>query len=271
MMITKIDRAAPVMEPLPDPPEKTDMQQVRHYVAARSALGAYLGGRGDVLVAGYGYLIVSRESVEDWAEHFYPDCVVAFGVDPESIIDRNGYVISEVGKPPDFVLEIASKTTSSRDETVKLEGYANMMVPEYWMFDGSGKGYYSRVLSGYRLVGDAYRPIELTEEADGEVRGYSPALSLYLCADVENRLRFWDSATQEYLPTHKEAIDGQARAEAAREREWALRINAESAQEQERALRINAESARERERAARIEAEAEIERLRDRLRRTDLG
>ena len=270
-MITKIDRAAPVMEPLPDPPEKTDMQQVRHYVAARSALGAYLGGRGDVLVAGYGYLIVSRESVEDWAEHFYPDCVVAFGVDPESIIDRNGYVISEVGKPPDFVLEIASKTTSSRDETVKLEGYANMMVPEYWMFDGSGKGYYSRVLSGYRLVGDAYRPIELTEEADGEVRGYSPALSLYLCADVENRLRFWDSATQEYLPTHKEAIDGQARAEAAREREWALRINAESAQEQERALRINAESARERERAARIEAEAEIERLRDRLRRTDLG
>ena len=270
-MITKIDRAAPVMEPLPDPPEKTDMQQDRHYVPARSALGAYLGGRGDVLVAGYGYLIVSRESVGDWAEHFYPDCVVAFGVDPESIIDRNGYVISEVGKPPDFVLEIASKTTSSRDETVKLEGYANMMVPEYWMFDGSGKGYYSRVLSGYRLVGDAYRPIELTEEADGEVRGYSPAQSLFLCADVENRLRFWDSAAQEYLPTHKEAIDGQARAEAAREREWALRINAESAQEQERALRINAESARERERAARIEAEAEIERLRDRLRRTDLG
>ena len=270
-MITKIDRAATVMEPLPDPPEKTDMQQDRHYVPARSALGAYLGGRGDVLVAGYGYLIVSRESVGDWAEHFYPDCVVAFGVDPESIIDRNGYVISEVGKPPDFVLEIASKTTSSRDETVKLEGYANMMVPEYWMFDGSGKGYYSRVLSGYRLVGDAYRPIELTEEADGEVRGYSPALSLFLCADVENRLRFWDSDTQEYLPTHEEAIEGQARAEAAREREWALRINAESAQEQERALRINAESARERERAARIEAEAEIERLRDRLRRTDLG
>ena len=256
-MITKIDRATTVMEPLPDPPQRTDMQQDRHYVAARSALGAFFGGRGDVLVAGDGYLIVSTGSVEDWAEHFYPDCVVAFGVDPESIIDRNGYVISEVGKPPDFVLEIASKTTSSRDETVKLEGYANMMAPEYWMFDGSGKGYYSRVLSGYRLVGDAYRPIELTEEADGEVRGYSPALSLYLCVDVENRLRFWDSATQEYLPTHREAIEGQARSEAARERESALRINAEAELE--------------RERAARIEAEAEVERLRDRLRRSDSG
>ena len=96
------------------------------------------------------------------------------------------------------------------------------------MFDGSGKGYYSRVLSGYRLVGDAYQPIELTVEADGEVRGYSPALSLYLCVDVENRLRFWDPAIQEYLPTHREAIEGQARSEAARERESALRIHGRS-------------------------------------------
>ena len=256
-MITKLDRATTVMEPLPDPPKKRDMQHDRHCVAALSALGAFWGGRGDVLVAGDGYLIVSTGSVEDWAEHFYPDCVVAFGVDPESIIDRNGYVISEVGKPPDFVMEIASKTTSSRDETVKLEGYANMMAPEYWMFDGSGKGYYSRVLSGNRLVGDAYQPIELTEEADGEVRGYSPTLSLYLCVDVENRLRFWDPDTQEYLPTHREAIEGQARSEAARERESARRINAEAELE--------------RERAARIEAEAEVERLRDRLRRSDSG
>ena len=256
-MITKLDRATTVMEPLPDPPEKRDMQQNRHCVASGSALGAFFGGRGDVLVAGDGYLIVSTGSVEDWAEHFYPDCVVAFGVDPESIIDRNGYVISEVGKPPDFVMEIASKTTSSRDETVKLEGYANMMVPEYWMFDGSGKGYYSRVLSGYRLVGDAYRPIELTEEADGEVRGYSPTLSLYLCVDVENRLRFWDPDIQEYLPTHREAIEGQARAEAARERESARRIEAEN------------RAAQAENRAA--DAEAEVERLRDRLRRSDLG
>ena len=241
-MITRIDRATTVMEPLPDPPKGRDMQQLGHTAGVYTTLGAFFQERGDVLVSGQGYLLFSTGSVRDWAEHFYPDCVVAFGVDPESIIDRNGYVISEVGKPPDFVLEIASKTTSSRDETVKLEGYANMMVPEYWMFDGSGKGYYSRVLSGYRLVGDAYRPVELTEQADGEVRGYSPALSLYLCADVENRLRFWDPAAQQYLSTHREAIEGQALAEAARGRE----------------------------RAARIEAEAEIERLRDRLRRSDM-
>ena len=235
-MITKLDIAAAAIEPLPDPPEKTDMRQDIHYVPARSTLGAYFGKFDDVLVAGYGYLIVSRGSVEDWGQHFYPDCVVAFGVDPEAIIARNGYVISEVGKPPEFVLEIASRTTAPRDETVKREGYAEMGVPEYWRFDGSGMGFYSRPLSGDRLVGDAYEPIEITEEADGEVRGYSRALSLYLCSDAENRLRFWDPATQKYLPTHLEAME--------------------------------AMDERDQERAARIEAEAEIARLRDRLRRS---
>ena len=111
-------------------------------------------------------------------------------------------MISEVGKPPEFVLEIASRTTAPRDETVKREGYAELGVSEYWRFDGSGKGLYSRPLSGDRLVGDAYEPIEITEEADGEVRGYSRALYLYLCSDLENRLRFWDPATRKYLPTH---------------------------------------------------------------------
>ena len=235
-MITKLDTATAVIESLPDPPEKTDMRQDIHYVPARSTLGAYFGKFDDVLVAGYGYLIVSRGSVEDWGQHFYPDCVVAFGVDPEAIIARNGYVISEVGKPPALVLGIASRTTAPRDESVKREGYAELGVSEYWRFDGSRMGLYSRPLSGDRLVGDAYEPIEITEEADGEVRGYSRALSLYLCSDAENRLRFWDPATQKYLPTHLEAME--------------------------------AMDERDQERAARIEAEAEVARLRERLRRS---
>ncbi len=236
-MITKLDTATAVIESLPDPPENPDMQQTRHLVQAHSTLGSHFGKRDDVLVAGEGYLIVCIGSVEDWGQHFYPDCVVAFGVEPKAIIARNGYVISEVGKPPEFVLEIASETTASRDETVKREGYAELGVSEYWRFDGSGKGLYSQPLSGDRLAGDAYEPIELTEEADGEVRGYSRALSLYLCSDDENRLRFWDPETQKYLPTHDEAMEER---------------------DQERAARIEAEN-----RAA--EAEAEIARLRDRL------
>ena len=229
-MTTKLDTGAAAIEALPDPPKKHDMQQLDHCVQAISTLKAHFRRSEDVLVAGNGYLIVSTGSVQDWRHHFYPDCFVAFGVNPKAITTRNGYVISEVGKPPEFVLEIASRTTARRDETVKREGYAALGVPEFWRFDGSGEGYYSRPLSGDRLVGDAYEPIELTEEADGEVSGYSHALSLYLCSDPENRLRFWDPESQEYLTTYEEAIEE-----------------------------------RNQERAARIEAEAEITRLRDRL------
>ena len=242
-MTTKLERSTAVIEELPDPPEKTDMQQDRHYVPVRSTLEAHFGKRGDVLVAGNGYLIVSRGSVRDWKDHFYPDCVVAFGVDPETIIDTNGYVISEVGKPPDFVLEIASETTAQRDETVKRKGYAEMGVSEYWRFDGSGEGRYSQPLAGDRLVGGSYRAIELNEESDGEMRGYSRALSLYLCSDGRC-LRLWDPTNREYLPTHVEAIEGQTEAVAERDRERSARIEAER-------------------RAA--EAEAEVARLRDRL------
>ena len=107
-------------------------------------------------------------------------------------------------------------------------------------------------------MGDAFEPIELTEEADGEVRGYSPALSLYLCVDDEDRLRFWDPATQEYLSTHLEAMEGQAQAIEERDQERSARIESEN-----RVADVEVE--RDRERRARIEAEAEIAMLRDRL------
>ena len=252
-MITKLDTATAVIESLPDPPENPDMQQTEHLVQAHSTLGAHFGKRDDVLVSGEGYLLVSADSVEDWGQHFYPDCIVAFGVDPKAIADRNGYVIAEVGKPPDFVLEIASPSTASRDETVKRSGYEAMGVLEFWRFDGSGKGFYVRPLSGDRLVGNVYVPIEL-EEVDGETRGYSQALSLYLCVDAESRLRFWDPVTQEYLPTHLEAVDRAA--------EMARR----AAEMADRAAEMAA--ARDRERAARMEAEAEVARLRSMLGRS---
>ena len=37
-----------------------------------------------------------------------PDLLVALRADPETYRENNGYIISDQGKPPDFVLEIAS-------------------------------------------------------------------------------------------------------------------------------------------------------------------
>ena len=61
----------------------------------------------------------------------YPDLMVAFGVDPEDYRETNGYVISEQGKPPDWVLEIASEGTGQNDVGVKREFYQGLGIGEY--------------------------------------------------------------------------------------------------------------------------------------------
>ena len=111
------------------------MQQYNRLVAFDSILRAHFAQRADVLISGQGYL--RREAGND-AERLAPDCVVAFGVNPDAIVARNGYVISEVGKPPDFVLEVASRSTGRRDYTVKrsrirrLWGAGILAVRPHW-------------------------------------------------------------------------------------------------------------------------------------------
>ena len=56
--------------------------------------------------------------------------------------DATAIVIWEVGKPPDFVLEVASESTASNDTGDKRDLYARMGVAEYWRFDASGGDFY---------------------------------------------------------------------------------------------------------------------------------
>ena len=130
-MITKLDTATAVIESLPDPPENPDMQQTEHLVQAHSTLGAHFGKRDDVLVSGEGYLLVSADSVEDWGQHFYPDCIVAFGVDPKAIADRNGYVICRGGQASRFRAgdSVALHGFEGRDgEEVRVRGDGSVGV-----------------------------------------------------------------------------------------------------------------------------------------------
>ena len=63
----------------------------------------------------------------------------------------NGYVIEEVGKPPDLVMEVASASTGRNDYTEKRITYADLAVPEYWRFDYTGGAYHDAPLAGDRL------------------------------------------------------------------------------------------------------------------------
>ena len=206
------------LDPLPDPPRLIDMQRYARILAFDSYLRAYFAGRSDVLVCGGGYL---RHEAGNDAERLVPGCMVVFGVDPDAIVARNGYVISEVGKPPDFVLEVASRSTGRRDYTVKRAAYAGYGVGEYWRFDHTGGRYHDAALAGDRLVNGAYEPIRINEEPDGGRWGHSPVLGLDLCWE-RGALRFYDPATEEYLPTPAELRD-------QRDAERAARLAAETA------------------------------------------
>ena len=151
----------------------------------------------------------------------YPDLLVAFGVNPGLWGARNGYLIPEQGKPPDFVMEVASESTARRDETLKREAYAAMGVPEYWRFDPTGGSRYSTHLAGDRLVDGLYMPITIHRTDDERFWGHSDSLNLDLCWE-EGDLRFWDPVARRYLHTFMEESaarrEAEARAAAAEER-----------------------------------------------------
>ena len=152
---------------------------------------------------------------DDMNARLCPDCTVAFEVDVSYIRERDGYVIWEMGKPPDFVLEVASPTTAEVDLGHKRSIYERRMgVPEYWRFDRSGGNLYRQALAGDRLVNGVYRPIEITTEPDGVIWGYSEILGLSLCyvpdsapeylTDDRAMLLFFDRETGQYLMTGDE-------------------------------------------------------------------
>ena len=146
---------------------------------------------------------------------------MSFNVNWEDLAFANGYIIEEAGKPPDLVLEVASRTTARRDYIGKRETYADLEVPEYWRFDYTGGNYHDAPLACDLLVDGSYQPMALTTEPDGVVWGYSEVLGLSVCW-VQGRLRFWDRQQQRYLPNLTEQAvelaESQARAETAEAR-----------------------------------------------------
>ncbi len=251
------------LEPLPDPPRTPDMQQHISITAFDSYLRAYFADRADVLVCGGGYL---RHEASNAAERLAPDCLVAFGVDPAAIVARNGYVISEVGKPPDFVLEVASRSTGRRDYTVKRAGYAGYGVGEYWRFDHTGGRYHDAPLAGDRLVNGVYAPMRITEEPDGVRWGHSPVLGLDLCWEAGN-LRFYDPSAGAYLPSPVELQAERAAARTARQAAETRATLAETRATLAETRATLAETRATAERTARRAAEAALRRLREQLRR----
>ena len=135
-------------------------------------------GHPEITIVGAEHYVVPGPSYVA-GESRYPDLLVAFGVDPVLYAENNGYIISEQGKPPDFVLEVASRSSGREDTGPKRRDYAGLLIPEYWRFDETGR-YHGAKLAGDRLVNGGYAPIDIEELPDGSLQGYSAVLNLNL-------------------------------------------------------------------------------------------
>ncbi len=173
-----------------------------------------------------------------------PDVLVALGLGTHK---RSSYFVWKEGKPPDWVLEVASPGTQAKDRNLKRCRYAEMGVREYWLFDAKGDVYPQGTprLQGFALVDGEYRALE-SRLVDGERVIRSEVLGLDVRVDGE-LLRLRDAATGADIRHRREVEADERRAQAAAER---------------------AEARADREAAARLAAEARVAELEAALRRS---
>ena len=250
----------------PYPPERRpeDMTSFKQLGSTGSAhyLAEHLGRPETTIVTSERYITIIpvQEMGGQMLGLRYPDLLVAFDVNPDAFNSSNAYVIREQGKPPDFVLEIASPSSRRRDLVDKRAAYANLEIPEYWRFDELAEHPHPK-LAGDRLAGDEYRPLPIERLADGVVQGYSPALDLILRWE-EGRLVWHDPATGRPIATMAEerarADREYVRADVERARadvERGTRILAEEHARSEQEARIRSDERARREQEARIRSD----------------
>ena len=167
--------------------------------------------RDDVYVAG-NLLLYYR--MNDNEVRVAPDVLVVFGVED---YPRDSYIVwREDGKSPDFVMEIASPGTYSRDMTEKRDIYAALQVAEYWRFDPTGN-LFTPALEGDRLVDGEYQPISIATDEAGILRGFSSVLELDICVRSELELKLYDPKVGSWLRNLDEAEDALSETQAALE------------------------------------------------------
>lgn len=189
-----------------------ESDQTRDYlVYATKVLSAFFGQRLDVYTSGNLFIYYEQGNPEAVVA---PDVFVVFGVENRQ---RRIYTVWEEGdRPPNFVLEITSKTTLSKDQGAKKGIYAFLGVEEYYQYDPTGD-YLTPTLQGLRLVDGNYLTVPTSTLSDGTMVLPSAVLSLELHLKGQV-MRFYNPATQQYLLTHEEETAARQTAEERAQR-----------------------------------------------------
>ena len=209
---------------LPSCEDEPVPQNTHHAVAVEDGFGGlrvHWHGRLDVFVGADQFVYwdpAYDPKTKSGNAPLSPDVYVAFGVANRH---RSSYVVWEEGKPPDFVLEVASPSTRRRDENEKRDAYAKMGVPEYFLYDPQGK--LKPPLSGFELRDGEYLRLPDETFAAGVSGVRSNVLGLCLCLrspgsnPLDVALGWYDPTTGEFLPTRYEATEAKRQAEARAE------------------------------------------------------
>lgn len=214
---------------------------VAHGDAVEQATGAlrhHFREHEDVLVAMELVVYYRRGNNRVWLQ---PDVQVVHGVGRGG---RSVFKVWEEGKPPDFVLEVASPSTAGKDAQHKVGKYASLGVREYWRLDPDGE-LMARPLEGYVTRAVGYEPAPAVA-IEGRTWLRSEILGLQLRGERRERgtvLVFRDPRTGE---------------------EWASAAERErqTAEHERQALERERQAAEQRARAADERARALEERLR---------
>ena len=168
---------------------------------AGSALAHHYRARDDVYVVGNLLLYYEPATPGQPAKSVSPDLMVVIGA-PKHL--RPSYLLWEEPKAPDFVLEMASRSTHRSDRQDKPGVYARIGVSEYWLYDPVGE-YLEPRLQGLRLQGDGYEPIPVAVGEHGVLTGLSEVLGLELRLYPDDRFRFHDPLSGQDLRSLDEA------------------------------------------------------------------
>ncbi len=194
---------------LPDPPERLPDEKMTsakhlHEPGNTHHLAQHFGNPESTLVAAERYITMLPDLLPSGSGRRYPDLLIAFNVDPISYYESNGYIISEQGKPPDFVLEIASASTGDEDTGPKRLDYQALGITEYWRFDETGDHHGAR-LAGDRLIEGRYHPVPVEEISGGILQGYSQVLDLRVRWE-RGQLKWHDPATGQHILTYQDQL-----------------------------------------------------------------
>lgn len=159
-----------------------------------------------------------------------PDIFVAFGIGKK---ERRIYKIWEEGKPPDFILEFASKGTYRNDLTRKVQLYAEIGIPEYFVYNVDRR-YLPSPLLGFRLIGDDY--VEIASLATGGLPSVTLGLEFHA---LDDSLGIYDPEAEAWLKTSAERAED-AEERANQEADARHKAEAEVARLQEELERLKA-------------------------------